>query len=173
MTEAAGDGWPVNNEPVAVWLQQSENDGLFAWMRGASGPTVVGYEPATGTLKTHTNTGIDEPRIDRAGRYIGLTMATPAEALYLWDWQADGIVLQTRGDPDIPFIHVASLRDRWYGVDWKLAQPDECGVFGPVARTQTQLRGPAISWEGVRKRTSDPPPPPSAAPARRCRPPVR
>src|SRR5437870_4807969 len=58
MTEAAGDGWPVNNEPVAVWLQQSENDGLFAWMRGASGPTVAGYEPATGTLKTYTSTGI-------------------------------------------------------------------------------------------------------------------
>ena len=147
MTEAAGDGWPVNNEPVAVWLQQSENDGLFAWMRGASGPTVVGYEPATGTLKTYTNTGIDEPRIDRAGRYIGLTMATPAEALYLWDWQADRIVLQTTGDPDIPFIHVASLRDRWYGVDWNLSQPYEYVVFDPVARTQTPLGGPTNSGD--------------------------
>ena len=147
MTEAAGDGWPVNNEPVAVWLQQSENDGLFAWMRGASGPTVVGYEPATGTLKTYTNTGIDEPRIDRAGRYIGLTMATPAEALYLWDWQADRIVLQTTGDPDIPFIHVASLRDRWYGVDWNLSQPYEYVVFDPVARTQTLLGGPTNSGD--------------------------
>src|SRR6266704_79174 len=45
MTESAGDGWPVANEPEAVWLQQSENDGLFVWMRGQSGPTVVGYEP--------------------------------------------------------------------------------------------------------------------------------
>src|SRR3989449_6500895 len=148
MTEGAGDGWPVNNEPVAVWLQQSENDGLFAWMRGASGPTVVGYEPATGTLKTYTSTGIDEPRIDRAGRYIGLTMATPAEALYLWDWQADRIVLQTTGDPDIPFIHVASLRDRWYGVDWNLSQPYEYVVFDPVARTQTRLGGPTESGRG-------------------------
>src|SRR6266480_1037146 len=52
MTEAAGDGWPVDNEPEAVWLQQSENDGLFAWMRGQTGPTVVGYEPATGTAGT-------------------------------------------------------------------------------------------------------------------------
>src|SRR5438445_469888 len=144
---AAGAGGPVNNEPVAVWLQQSENDGLFAWMRGASGPTVVGYEPATGTLKTYTNTGIDEPRIDRAGRYIGLTMATPAEALYLWDWQADRIVLQTTGDPDIPFIHVASLRDRWYGVDWNLSQPYEYVVFDPVARTQTLLGGPTNSGD--------------------------
>src|SRR5256886_14275838 len=73
MTEAAGDGWPVANEPEAVWLQQSEHDGLFAWMRGQIGPTVVGYEPAPGTLKTFTDSGIDEPRIDRAGRYVGPT----------------------------------------------------------------------------------------------------
>ncbi|HMC72056.1 MAG TPA: Ig-like domain-containing protein, partial [Mycobacteriales bacterium] len=39
MTEAPGDGWPVANEPEAVWLQQSERDGLFVWMRGQSGPT--------------------------------------------------------------------------------------------------------------------------------------
>ena len=145
MTEAPGDGWPVNNEPVAVWLQQSENDGLFAWMRGASGPTVVGYEPGTGTLKTYTSTGIDEPRIDRAGRYVGLTMATPAEALYLWDWQADSIVWRTTGDPGIPFIHVASLRDRWYGVDWNLSQPYQYVVFDPVAQTQTRIGGPTNS----------------------------
>src|SRR5207247_2156197 len=107
MTEAAGDGWPVNNEPVAVWLQQSENDGLFAWMRAAS----------------------------------------PADALYLWDWQADRIVFQTTGDPDIPFIHVASLRDRWYGVDWNLSQPYEYVVFDPVARTQTLLGGPTNSGD--------------------------
>jgi len=147
MTEADGSGWPVNNEQTAVWLQQSENDALFAWMRGASGPTVVGYEPGTGTLKTYTNAGIDEPRIDRAGRYIGLTMATPAEALYLWDWVQDTIVLKTTGDPDIPFIHVASLRDRWFGVDWNLSQPYQYVVFDPVARTQAHMGGPTNSGD--------------------------
>ncbi|TLY46685.1 MAG: hypothetical protein E6K55_15595 [Gemmatimonadetes bacterium] len=147
MTEAPGNGWPVIDESVAVWLQQSENDGLFAWMRGASGPTVVGYEPGTGTLKTYTNAGIDEPRIGRAGRYIGLTMASPAEALFLWDWQADSIVLKTTGDPGIPFIHVASLRDRWYGVDWNLSQPYQYVVFDPVARTQLHIGGPTNSGD--------------------------
>jgi len=147
MTEADGGGWPVNNEQTAVWLQQSESDALFAWMRGASGPTVVGYEPGTGTLKTYTNAGIDEPRIDRAGRYIGLTMATPAEALYLWDWVQDTIVLKTSGDPGIPFIHVASLRDRWYGVDWNLSQPYQYVVFDPAARTQAHMGGPTNSGD--------------------------
>src|SRR5256884_8692637 len=117
MTEAAGDGWPVAGEPEAGGLQQSEHDRLFVWMRGQSGPTGVGYEPATRTLKTLHDSGIDEPRTDRAGRYVGLTMARPAEALSLWDWSADSIVWRTSGDPGIPFIHVASLGHRWYGVD--------------------------------------------------------
>ena len=147
MTEAAGDGWPVAGEPEAVWLQQSEHDSLFVWMRGQSGPTVVGYEPATGTLKTFTDSGIDEPRIDRAGRYVGLTMARPAEALYLWDWSADSIVWRTSGDPGIPFIHVASLAHRWYGVDWNQAPPYQYVVFDPVAQSATRLAGPANSGD--------------------------
>ena len=147
MTEAAGDGWPVAGEPEAVWLQQSEHDSLFVWMRGQSGPTVVGYEPATGTLKTFTDSGIDEPRIDRAGRYVGLTMARPAEALYLWDWSADSIVWRTSDDPGIPFIHVASLGHRWYGVDWNQAPPYQYVVFDPVARSATRLAGPANSGD--------------------------
>src|SRR6266480_1328040 len=147
MTEAAGDGWPVANEPEAVWLQQSEQDGLFVWMRGQTGPTVVGYEPATATLKTFTDSGIDEPRIDRAGRYVGLTMARPVEALYLWDWSADSIVWRTDGDPGIPFIHVASLGHRWYGVDWNQAPPYQYVVFDPVAQSATRLAGPANSGD--------------------------
>ena len=147
MTEAVGDGWPVDNEVQAVWLQQSEQDGLFVWMRGQTGPTVVGYEPATATLKTFTDSGIDEPRIDRAGRYVGLTKARPAEALYLWDWRADSIVWRTGGDPDIPFIHVASLRDRWYGVNWNLPRPYQYVVFDPVTRSDSTLGGPTNSGD--------------------------
>ena len=71
MTEAPGDGWPVTGETSAMWLHQSENDGFFVWMRGATGSTIVGYEPSTGTKKTYTNSGLNEPRIDRAGRYVG------------------------------------------------------------------------------------------------------
>src|SRR5881396_2234285 len=65
MTEASGNGWPVLNEPGAVWLQQSENDAFFTWMRGQSGPVVVGYEPSTGTLKTQAVSNVDQPQINR------------------------------------------------------------------------------------------------------------
>src|SRR4030095_13310580 len=55
MTEAPGNGWPVTGETSAMWLHQSENDGLFVWMRGANGTTVVGYEASTGARKRHTD----------------------------------------------------------------------------------------------------------------------
>src|SRR5438874_3650475 len=61
MTEAPGDGWPQLDETNAVWLHQSEYDGFFVWMRGSSGGFMVGYEPATGTLKTHLEPNADEP----------------------------------------------------------------------------------------------------------------
>ena len=74
MTEAPGNGWPLT-EPSACWMHQSANDAFFTWMRNC-GSTIVGYEPGTGTLKTYTNSGVNEPRIDRdAGD------AAPARAL--------------------------------------------------------------------------------------------
>ncbi|HEY2943403.1 MAG TPA: hypothetical protein VGN09_13290, partial [Vicinamibacteria bacterium] len=73
MTEVPGNGWPVTDSQ-ACWLHQSENDGFFVWMRGANGSTIVGYEPSTGTLKTYTNANLNEPRIDRGGRYVGISM---------------------------------------------------------------------------------------------------
>ncbi|MBI2116975.1 MAG: hypothetical protein HYT85_18110 [candidate division NC10 bacterium] len=143
MTQADGDGWPITDSN-ATWLHQSENDGFFTWMRGVNGPTVVGYEPSTRTLKTYTNSGVNEPRIDRAGRYIGLSMTTPPNGLVVWDWQTNTVPWSTSGDPGIPFAHNASLRDRWVVVDWNLSFPDQFATFTPpVPNSGTQVGGPA------------------------------
>ncbi|MBI2468899.1 MAG: hypothetical protein HYV62_13990 [Candidatus Rokubacteria bacterium] len=143
MTEAPGNGWP-KSDPSAMWLHQSENDGLFVWMRGASGDTVVGYEPATGTLKTYTNANLNEPRVDRAGRYIGITMNTPQNGLVVWDWNTNSVAWTADGT--VPFAHVASLRRRWTGVDWNLSFPDEFSMFTPDAPNSAQhIGGPANS----------------------------
>jgi len=99
MTEAPGVvGLSSTNRPSSGYTR-AKTTVLFTWMRGPSGPTVVGYEPSTQTLKTYTNAGIDEPRMERAGRYIGLAMTNPSEALYLWDWRADSIVWTTTAHP--------------------------------------------------------------------------
>lgn len=141
MTAAPGSGWP-KSDPGAMWLHQSENDGLFVWMRGATGDTVVGYEPATGTLKTHTDPNLNEPRIDRAGRYVGITMNTPQNGLVVWDWNTNSVAWTTDGT--VPFAHVASLRRRWTGVDWNLSFPDEFSMFTPdVSNSAQHIGGPA------------------------------
>ena len=107
-----------------MWLHQSENDGIFVWMRGANGTrsSAMSRAPARGRPTRTPN--LNEPRIDRAGRYVGLSMGTPLNGLV-------GLGLadehrrcgRTTGDPGIPFAHNASLRRRWLTVDWNMSYP--------------------------------------------------
>jgi hypothetical protein len=141
MTEAPGEGWPVTGETQATWLHQSEDDGLFVWLRGANGKTVVGYEPRTGIKKTYTNFDLNEPRIDRAGRYIGMSMNAPQNGLVVWDWQADATAWAANGT--VPFAHNASLRRRWLSVDWNMTYPPQFTMFVPDAGVVRHIGGPA------------------------------
>jgi len=118
MTEAQGNGWPVLNESEAVWLQQSENDAFFTWMRGQSGPVIVGYEPSTGTLKTQTISNVDQPQINRNAGVRQVALNNSNEAMLLWDFTQNRIICTTSGDPGPQFNHMAALRDRWMGMNW-------------------------------------------------------
>jgi hypothetical protein len=121
MTEVVGSGWPLLNETNANWFHQSANDAFFVWMRGVRSTPVVGYEPSTGTLKTYVGTGYNmiEPRVDRGGRYVGISLNTPnVNGAIFWDWQANSVVWVHPGDPAAPFAHIASLKRRWLGVQW-------------------------------------------------------
>jgi hypothetical protein len=133
MSAAPGDGWPVPNESGdCIWFHQSESDGLFVWMRGSSGGSgIVAYEPSSGTKHVQTDANANEPRIDRAGRYVAFTMDTPPNGLKVWDTQADTVsaLWPSVGDPNYPFGHNASLRHRWIGVDWNGSFPDEYEKF--------------------------------------------
>lgn len=130
MTAAPGDGWPVNNETEAVWLQQSENDAFFTWMRGQSGPVIVGYEPSSGTLKTQTVSNVDQPEINRNGtvRQVAIN-TTPQEGLLLWDFTQNAIICTAPGDPGPQFNHMAALRDRWMGLNWNTSAPHNYHQF--------------------------------------------
>lgn len=144
MAEADGDGWPVV-DANAVWLHQSENDGLFTWMRGRPGTVAVGYEPSTGTMKTYTNADLNQTRIDRAGRYIGLSVTLPAHGLVIWDWQTNTVLSTSPGDPGIPFNDsTAELEDLWVVVDSNLSSPGQFAMFTPGGPASgTELGGPA------------------------------
>jgi hypothetical protein len=146
MTEVPGDGWPVTGETEVTWMHQAANDAFFTWMRTSGGPTVVGYEPATGIKKTITRDGVNEPRIDRAGRYVGLCMTTPTNALVVWDWLTNSVLWQTGGDPAgaIPFAHNASLQRRWMSVNWNASAPAPFSMFIPdVPNSAQNIGGPA------------------------------
>ena len=158
MIEAPGDGWPItdagpNPFEYPTWLHQSRgafrlDDDLFVWMRGSSGDTVVGYQPRTRTLKLRTDPELNEPRIDRAGRYVGLAVCAVGSVcgISVWDWLTDSIPWEQRsGDyPNIPFTHNASLRRRWVDVDTGLTWPGEFARFIPdVPDSGSHLGGPA------------------------------
>ena len=141
MNEVPGDGWP-KTDSSPTWLHQSENDAFFVWMRGANGSTVVGYEPATATLKTYTNPNLNEPRIDRGGRYVGISMNTPQNGLVVWDWLLNTVTWTTDGT--IPFAHNASLKRRWITVDWNMTYPPDFSMFIPdVPNSAQHIGGPA------------------------------
>ncbi len=140
LAEAPGGGWP-QIAPGATWLHQSENDGLFVWMLGALGTTMVAFEPATNTMQSYTNLGMNEPRIDRAGRYVGITMNVPLNGLIVWDWETGEIAWTAPGDPGIPFAHVASLRRRWVSVDWNQDYPPDYTLFLPDTPGSARLIG--------------------------------
>jgi hypothetical protein len=143
LTEAPGNGWP-QSEPGATWLHQSESDGMFVWMRGSTGTTMVAFEPSTNTKKTYTNAGMNEPRIDRAGRYVALSMTVPLNGLTVWDWNTASVAWTTPGDPGIPFAHNASLRHRWVAVDWNMSYPPAYSMFIPDMPNSAQhIGGPA------------------------------
>jgi hypothetical protein len=145
MSEAPGNGWPVTDSSP-TWLHQSEKDAFFVWLRGANGDTIVGYEPSTGAKKTYTDAGLNEPRVDRAGRYVGVSMNKPPNGLRVWDWLTNTVVWSTGGDPARApqFAHVASLKDRWMGVNWGLTWPGEFTMFTPtVPDSAVNIGGPA------------------------------
>jgi hypothetical protein len=142
MTEVPGNGWPVTGETSAMWMHQAENDSFFTWMRGANGTTIVGYEPASGLRKTYTNPNLNEPRIDRAGRYVGISMS--GNGLVVWDWLTNSVAWSTPGDPGIPFAHNASLKRRWMSVDWNDSYPPDFSVFSSdVPNSAQHVGGPA------------------------------
>ncbi len=82
--------------------------------------------------------------VDRAGRYVGISMDQPQNALLVWDWEQDVIAWSAGGA--VPFAHVASLKRRWLGVDWNMSYPPEFTRFVPdVPGGVTHVGGPAVS----------------------------
>jgi hypothetical protein len=74
------------------------NNPATPYHRGHDGGLRAGHEHQ----KTYTNAGMNEPRIDRAGRYVGLSINSPLNGLTVWDWNSGTAVWSTPGDPGNP-----------------------------------------------------------------------
>lgn len=153
MTLAPGSGFPVANAGGGGWLQNSENDAAFAWM---TGDKVTHYfEPATGRNVTYSNAAVNEPRLSRSGRYIGLSMDSPDNGLVMLDASTTPVttVYTLRGYPDLPFGHNASLKDLWIGSAGDDRYPFPITTTGVAAGTAKREWGPSIGdhpvWNGA------------------------
>ncbi len=143
LTEADGAGWPVTDS-MACWIQQSVNDGLFVWMRGSAGGSVAIYQPSTGTMKSYTNANLNEPRIDRGGRYVAMSLNVPTNGMEMFDFNTGSVTWSSPGDPGIPFEHCASQSGRWTCVDWNETYPGQFTIFqSATANSQYHLQGAA------------------------------
>jgi len=132
--EAPGNNWPQTGETYGTWLHQSANDGLFVWMRGSTGGVVVMFEPSTGTKKVYTNEGINEPRIDRGGRYVAMNM-NAGNAMQVYDFQAGAISWSMGGDPGIPFAPLDGRRlERDVSGPVHCDSPGGCKLAVPLGR---------------------------------------
>jgi hypothetical protein len=67
------------------WLSMSDDDRWFCMMAGFSGPWLVGFDAQTNTVTEKQVNGIDEPKMDKDGRYVWARGSTP----YVWDMQAN------------------------------------------------------------------------------------
>jgi hypothetical protein len=149
MTVDSGDGWPREGETQVAWLHQSENDAFFTWMRGQSGPVVVGYEPSSRLLRTlNTDTllttpdSVDQPQINRDGSVRQVAINTKhTEKLILWDFTQD-VKKCTADGTAAQFNHMGALRDLWLGINWKTSRPHDYHVYDTNCVYQ-RVAGPA------------------------------
>jgi hypothetical protein len=145
LAEAPGGGFPVANAGTSgLWLQQSADDAELVWMNTSTGPTTFHYAPASQTLVSHTDANINEPRIDRGGRYVAFTMNTPGNGLQMWDTQTDTIAWSSLGDPGVPFAHVADLQHLWIANSWNETYPFPFATATPAAGSLMDIWGPSV-----------------------------
>jgi hypothetical protein len=154
MTESTGGGFPVTGETNVNWVHQAANDSFFTWMRGVRVWPIVGYDPSGPTLKTHTNTSYNpiQPRIDRGGRYIGVTLDAPnVNGGIFWDWLNNVETWITPGDggvvgsSNLPFAHNACLSHQYIGGAWNDNFPFPFYQLKPdVVNTWVRFDSPSV-----------------------------
>jgi len=117
------------------WLQQDKNDEWFVGL--VDQQTAFAWNSRTNQLLTHAETWLNEPRLERDGRYVILT--NTQDIIRLWDLSNNSFGPQQSAAPAL-FFHNANLRGQWVGTDPNtpapFAQDRYAAIGGQITRTQ-------------------------------------
>ena len=117
------------------WLQQDKNDEWFVGL--ADQQTAFAWNSRTNQLFTHVESWLNEPRLERDGRYVILT--NTQDIIRLWDLSTNTFGPQQSAAPAV-FYHNANLRGQWISTDPNLSAPFAQDRYTPsggqITRTQ-------------------------------------
>lgn len=121
-----------------TWLHQDKTDTWFVGLKDAT--TAFAWNSVTNELRTHVETWLNEVKLERDGRYLGLTGGGPGPFRY-WDLQTDTFgPAQTIGSGAAKyyFSHNAGCRGMWISVnpDLIFAQDRMVVSGGQIVKTQ-------------------------------------
>jgi hypothetical protein len=97
-----------------TWLQQDKNDGWFVGLW--DGSTAFAWNSRTNQLLTHGESWLNEPRLERDGRFVGLTGGGDGP-VRLWDLANNSLGPEQYIDQISYFSHLASCRGMWVTTD--------------------------------------------------------
>ena len=130
--------------PAAMtWLHQDKTDGWFVGLWDAS--TAFAWNSQTNQLLTHAETWLNELRLERDGRYLGLTGGGPGP-FRVWDLATNtfGPVQSIgSGSGKFYFSHNAGCRGMWMSVNPDLIFGQDRMVVsgGQIVKTQISTFG--------------------------------
>jgi len=133
------------------WLQHDKTDGWFAGL--TTDQTVAfAWNSQTNQLLTHGETWLNEPRLERDGRYIALTNSN--NTMRLWDLSTNTFGPTQNDAINIWLGHNANLRGQWVTTDVNATAPFDLDRYypsgGQIAKTRflTNSAGPGVHHSG-------------------------
>jgi hypothetical protein len=145
--------FPINLSAVGGfgWLQHDKNDMWFAGLTNDQS-TAFAWNSQTNELRTHSESWLNEPRLERDGRYIALTNTN--STIRIWD-----LVTNTFGPTQSDRIHIwlghnANLRGQWVTTDVNASAPFDLDRYYPSGGQIVKTRildnsaGPGVHHSG-------------------------
>jgi len=124
------------NQALFGWLQQDKTDTWFVGLV-VNSSTAFAWNSQTNQYLTHTETWLNEPRLERDGRYVALT---DNNIVRLWDLSTNTFGPQQDMSPAQGLYHNADLRSQWVVTNANISAPfaqDRYAVSGgQLFRTQ-------------------------------------